>query len=333
MSLVASDHQLTLQERARAALAGIKTEEELKALAASSISITAITNPDGLEQCRRARIVLKNTRVAIENIGKGAREDAVKFQKAVLAEQNRLVAILEPEETRLQAIQNAWEAKVEAEKQAKIDAEIARVNALKARTAELHGCLTLTPSSGSTLIQQHIDDLDAIAVDETFEEFQAEAATVKDAALKRLGALWTAARSHEAEHRRLADERADLARQRAEQAERDRIAEQERAAREAQEKRIARERQAELDKQAAANRAEQDRLAAERAALEAERNPPAPEPAPVPPPVVLDEAPKPRVRPAPPLDEILSLIAQHYGVERRMATYWLSTYRYTADAA
>ena len=129
--------ELTVIERAQQALKPAANERQLAELAAASKSITAITNADGLAQVHRARMTLKNTRVEIAKIGKAARDDATQFSKAVIAEEKRLIAIIEPEEQRLEGLQNEWEAARAAEKKAQEDAERARVLAIQTKLAKL----------------------------------------------------------------------------------------------------------------------------------------------------------------------------------------------------
>lgn len=231
---------MTVTERAKRALVVTKTEDELKALAAKSLSITTITNDDGREQVHVARVSLKNTRVEIQRLGKEARDDATKFSKAVIAEEKRLIALIEPEEERLQKLQNAYDEAIQAEKQARIDAEMKRVADLQERLAELRGNRMLTPTSGADLIAEHIKDIEEIAVDESFEEFREQAEAAKTDGLKWLSNLHAAAAAHETEQARIVAEREELARLRAEEekrqaAERARIAEEERQAKIARE--------------------------------------------------------------------------------------------------
>lgn len=206
--------------RAVTALGMQERDTELTTLAHSTANITAITNADGYNQVRSARLVLKNLRVEIQNAGKGAREDATAFSKAVIAEEKRLVGLIHPEEVRLEAMETAEDARVEAERQAEIDREIARQAALQERIAELNGNRMLTPTSGASLLADHISDLESIAVDESFEELKQEAETVKAAGLAWLREIHAAAVAHEAEQKRLADERVELQRLRKEAAER-----------------------------------------------------------------------------------------------------------------
>lgn len=259
----------TVIERALSVFSAILDEQSLRELAQKSASITEITNEAGKDQCHAARMVLKNTRLEIARVGEEGREDAVQTSKAIIARQKALISITKPEEDRLDAIQEAWDKRIAAEKEAKIQAEIARVASLQERVAELRGCQTLSPSSGSALIAEHIDDVKAIVVDQSFEEFEQQASDAKIATIFRLTAIFNAALAHEAEQAKIIADRAELARlqaaeadrqekARTEEAERDLLAkiETDRLAKEAAEKRAA-----EAREQAEANRLERERIA------------------------------------------------------------------------
>ncbi len=90
---------------------------ELLAMAEESkqVTITDFEDPKQVEAVRQQRIKLKNVRVQIEKKGKELRDDAVKFQKAVIAKENELVSIIEPEEERLKVLED--EAKTYALRQ------------------------------------------------------------------------------------------------------------------------------------------------------------------------------------------------------------------------
>lgn len=106
-------------------------EAALRDLVKESIEITAVTNPDGNAQAQTARMKLRSARVQIEKTGKAAREDATAFCKAVIAKSADYIGIIEPEEDRLNALQESYAAKIQAEKQAKIDAENERIAAIE----------------------------------------------------------------------------------------------------------------------------------------------------------------------------------------------------------
>ena len=250
---VQSIGELSVAERAVRAMSKAESEARLTELAESSKPLVAISSNVEREAVHEARMNLKDIRVRIEKVGKAAREDATAYSKAIIAEEKRLIGLIEPEETRLAAIQKEWDDRKERERQERIAAEQRRVETIQQRIVELRGNQMLSPSSGSVLIAQHIADLEAISVDDSFAEFRPQAEDAKTAALARFGAIHRAALDHEAEQQRIADERAELARLRQEAAERERLA---------------KEAQAKADAEA---RAERDRLAAEaRAKAEAE---------------------------------------------------------------
>lgn len=73
--------------------------------ATKDITATDLEDKKQLETVKSNRIALKTARVKIEKRGKELREDALKFQKAVIAKEKELVAIIEPEEDRLASIE------------------------------------------------------------------------------------------------------------------------------------------------------------------------------------------------------------------------------------
>jgi hypothetical protein len=82
----------------------VRMVEETKGLTLSDLADRA-----QLAKITRARIDLKNMRVKIEKTGKAMRDDANKFRNAVIALENEFVAIIEPEEERLAAIEEKAE--------------------------------------------------------------------------------------------------------------------------------------------------------------------------------------------------------------------------------
>lgn len=234
--------------------------------------IYPVTTTQGMADAKAARLAIREPRFEVERIRKAAKAPILALGKSLDDRAKRITEALEAIEGPIDQQIKAEEKRKEDERQAKIDAELARVAGIQERIAELRGCQTLTVASGSALIRQHIADLNALPVDDSFAEFRQQADDAKTAGLSRLGALLDAAIAHEAEQVRIAEERAELERLRAEQARRDaedraRLAEEARIARETQEAERARQ-QAEL----AAERAEQERLAKiERDRLAAER--------------------------------------------------------------
>jgi len=89
------------------------TVEELQKMVKKSqaIVVTDINDKAQIEVVRKQRIELKTVRVAITKKGKEMREEALAFQKAVIAKEKELVGLIEPEEIRLEAIEEEVKAK------------------------------------------------------------------------------------------------------------------------------------------------------------------------------------------------------------------------------
>ena len=102
---------------------------ELTALVESTKEITATDFEDkkAMYDVKTTRISLRNARTSIEKAGKAARDDANKYAKAVIAYENKLIAIIEPEEKRLKQIEE------EAEKLQKLKAHALLLPIRKAR--------------------------------------------------------------------------------------------------------------------------------------------------------------------------------------------------------
>lgn len=87
------------------------TNAELTALAerAKKLVVTDLGDKAQLALVHDYRMELKQARINIEKCGKAIREDANKFQKAVIAKERELVALIEPEELRLKQIEEQAE--------------------------------------------------------------------------------------------------------------------------------------------------------------------------------------------------------------------------------
>jgi hypothetical protein len=272
--------ELTPIERARGVLQFDETKARLGELAARSVRIVEITGAPGYQEAHRARMDLKTARVDIQKRGKDARADATAFSKAVIAAEGELVEVIEPEENRLQALQEAWDAAREKERQAKIKAEQDRVAAIQVRIGAIRTAPMFFGDQSSEALRRSADDLRALLIGEDFAEFAPAAEAAKAEAIATTEGMIVTAEQREAaeaqrqqeesaraeamriEGEKLAAERAELDRLRAEQAERDRI---EREAREAE---AAKER-AETERQRAELRAQQEAAAKAQAEAEA----------------------------------------------------------------
>lgn len=268
--------ELTVIARAAKALGSADHEPALVELAKQAADITTIKNADGRAQVHGAYMTLKTRRTDIRKAGKDARDDATKFSKAVIAEEDRLVAIIEPEETRLLKLRDYWDAAREAERREKAQAAQRRKDEIRCKIDELRAIPVNLVDAAPDRIANAIDDVEAFEVTASEFDDQVDAAHLARAsALAKLHEMHTLAVVRAAEAAQLAAERAELAKQRAEQEERERQAAAERAeqeckdreAREAEEAQR-REAQRQADEAMRAEReAHEKRMAEDRAAV------------------------------------------------------------------
>lgn len=192
-----------------------------------------VTTAKGMNEARLARAAIREPRYEIERIRKSAKAPLLALGKKLDSEAARITRELEELEVPISDAITTEETRKEAERAAKVAAELARVEALQDRVAELRGNRTLSAMSGSALIAEHISDLEAIPVDVGFEEFQQAAEDAKASGLSWLRQVHEAAVAHETEQARIIAEREELARHRADAARRDA---EDRARREAEER-------------------------------------------------------------------------------------------------
>ena len=217
---------LSLPERAQIALKSSETEHKLVELSSAYKSITTITNKDGREECHSALMVIRNTRTAIERTAKAAREDATKFSKAVIAEENRLIAIISDEETRLAGIRDAWDQQKEIERKAAEEAERQRIEAIQNQIRDIKAIPYQFVSASLEEIQGRIELMEAEVPDpEYFGDLLLDAKIAHKDSLHALRTRYTqkqleieAAAKAEAERIALEAQRAEQARVAAEQA-------------------------------------------------------------------------------------------------------------------
>ena len=230
-------------------------EAALRALVVESVSIKKVIDAAGFAQAQTARMKLRTARVNLEKLGKAAREDAQEFSKCVIAKQKEYIGIVEPEETRLQSVQDEFTTKIEAERQAKIDAENNRKADIQAAIDELSANLRFGDTSA--LIQDKIDRITSVSLDdEVFQERLTEATEKRNSSLSELVDALESVKAAEA-----GKALQEAARIKAEQEASEQRALAEKAAHEAA--RIQAHQVAEQQRAEAAKRAEADRLAAE----------------------------------------------------------------------
>jgi hypothetical protein len=221
-------------ERAVLALNSTAREVELAELVKKSADIVEVKNGDARAQVHRMAMDLKNTRVAIEKQGKDARDDATRFSKAVIVEQDRLIAITADEEVRLFKLRDdfdAEQARIAAEAKALEDARKAAIRVKIDAIANLPTQLAGTDAATLFAKVHELANTELFAAD--YGDAHDEAVAALNKAGEALFTLYQAAKAREdAETERLrlqAEETARLAAQaEANRIEAERVAEQQR---------------------------------------------------------------------------------------------------------
>lgn len=267
---------LTVVQRAALALGASEYEKELIALAVKHKDITAITNEAGRDDCHSAYMELKAERVAIEKKGKDARDDATKFAKAVISEEDRLVKIIGGEEERLKGIRDKWDAAEEAKRLEAAEAEVRRVVGHQDAIARIKGVPAHAVGKSAADIKLLLEATRTTEIGPAFEEFRVEAEDALRSSLAQLCVVLAGQQAIENDAARAEKDRAELEERRRADAEREALAEAERAeTKRLADEAIAAERAQQEKAHAeslAAQRAEQEQeLATQRARLDADR--------------------------------------------------------------
>jgi hypothetical protein len=253
---------LTLPARAAIALQSTAAEAHLRELLAGTVGITSVTNRAGREECHKAAMAITKARTAIVSAGKTARDDANAFSKAVIAEERRLIGIVEAEETRLKGLRDAWDAEQARIREEAEQKEKARIDGI---LAAFRLCATTLPRLRhiSERAKGLFSELAGFSIGDSFGEYKEKALGVLQDARAAVASIVDAKIAAEEEAARIKAE-AEAARLAAEAA----------AAAHAAELAELRKQQEAAEEQrrieAAAAKAEQERIQAERDRIAAE---------------------------------------------------------------
>jgi chromosome segregation ATPase len=182
----------------------------------------------------------------------------------VIAEEKRLIGIITPEESRIRTLREAYEAEQERIRQELARQEAERIAAIRERIAGFQSLVLLATGASSTEVAEIVARLEAIRIDDTYQELRREAEIALTAALDSARKLLASIQTREqeaAEARAKAEAEAEQRRKETEELERLR-AEQAR-----QSKELARQ-QAEIERQ---QQEAEAKLAAERAEIERQK--------------------------------------------------------------
>ena len=230
-----------------------------------------VSTTKGMDEAKKARQEVKGYRTALENKRKEIKAPALERCRLIDDEAKTITAaLLEIEEPIDQQIK-AEEARKEAEKAAKAEAERQRVAAIRTQIDTIKNHAAFAVGKSADAILKILSGVEGFEIGEDFQEFKPEAEQAKAETLDKIKALHEAQVQHEDEQARIAAERAELTRLRAEAEAREREAAAARAEQERKD-REARAEQERKDREAreAVEREQAAKLAAERAAHEAE---------------------------------------------------------------
>jgi hypothetical protein len=160
--LSANGGELTVEDRAKLALN--KNDDALIELAARSRGLLKIETKDHYAEIKTAENVLVKTRLNIKEVGKAARDDATKFSKAVIAEENRLVALIEPEEERLKKLRFDWDEAIRIENGKEFAIAEEKRKRLEALDASLD--VGLNFGDGVAQVEARIQSVSAVVIDD-----------------------------------------------------------------------------------------------------------------------------------------------------------------------
>lgn len=282
--------------------------------------IFEVATKEGMAAAKEARATVREPRYEVERIRKEAKAPILALGKHLDSTAAAITREIEKIEHPICKQIDEEEARIEAEKQARIAAEAARVKRHRDQIEAIRMLPVKLVGKSSTDVRSSIDFLGAVKVTpEEFEEFFETALEAHKTASEALALLYAdvveqealreAARLQRIENDRLQAEAAERARvERARQAEEDQKA---RAAIRAEQEALARDRE-QLRAMQREQQAAQDRLQRAEEIVHTEKAKTAP-PAP----------PAPTKSVAPGSDAILDCVAEHFRVPRAQALQWL----------
>ena len=210
----------TVEQRAIIALNSTQTEADLQAIKERMALITEIKNKASRDECHSLYMTAVRCGTSIREAGKSARDDANKFSKAIISEENRLVVIIESEKERLKALRDGFD---EQERLIK-EKEIKRIACIKEQIDAIRTLpQTALGARTSDAVKRLMDRVGQIFNDNSFDEFVDEAVIAADQATACLQTVFKDKLAEEQEREavraaqaKLAEEQAALLKQRQE---------------------------------------------------------------------------------------------------------------------
>lgn len=206
-----------------------------------------ISTRKGREAIASMAYAVARSKTALDDVGKKLVADLKEVPKKIDAERKRVRDTLEAWQEEVRRPLNEWQAIEDA----RVDKHNSTIERIRLAAIDLDGIIAEDLTS-------RIEQLEAIALGESWEEFEAEAARAKDKSLGILRAALTSRQQYEAEQ-------LELTRLRAEKEARDKKDNEDRIAREAAERAMREaEEKAQRERDAEAQRVRDDQAAAEK---------------------------------------------------------------------
>lgn len=218
---------------------------------------------EGMEGARKVRAALRDEgRYVVQNLKDVGSKMLGTMQRQFNAACEEYITEIKGYERPIDDQIKAVEERKERERQARAQAEEERRQRHAQAIAAIAALAADAAGLDSKALEEHIANVQSVIVDDSYEEFQAQAQAAKDKALMDLGGMLIAARLDEQERAEMEAERARIEAVRVAQEQRERDL----AEREAKLRQEMAEREAEMARQQAAQAAQAQRLADEAAA-------------------------------------------------------------------
>lgn len=233
-------------------------------------TVWVVDTKSRMASAKKARAEVRKGRLGIESIRKEIKADALAECKMIDAEARRITAEFKEIEDPIDFAIKEVERREKEEKAREEKREAARIEKANKDIADIRAMANFDYINGqpeSDVPQSRIEQLDALDVSRD-DEFAGVAIMAKEETLEELGRILIASLEHEEEQEKIAAERAELARLKAENAERERKEAEEKAAEEAKRRKAEEESQAKIR---AAEREAQDRIDEKEREARAER--------------------------------------------------------------
>jgi colicin import membrane protein len=214
-----------------------------------------VATAPGMTLAKADRAEVREVRFEVERARKAGKAPLLALGKWADQTAARITAEILKIETPIDAVVKAEEDRIAAEKQARIDAEILRVQTIQKRISDIRDAPLSCAAANQAVILERIADIEGRIIDSSFAEFEQEAYKTKAATVASLRGLHAAAVARELEDERIAAERVELEKLRAAQAERDRA---DKAKRDEEERIAAETRRAEAARVAGEQRAQRE---------------------------------------------------------------------------